>query len=181
MKTLALSVLIVGSIAATAVLAAAPAGAPSGTMGMCNDGTYSSSAEKKGACRGHKGVKEWYGEEGPAAAAKAAAKTTTSTTTTTGAAAAPMTPATPATPSTMSTTRKTSTTSVGNPSGRVAAQAGGGPGQVWANENTKVYHCSGDKWYGKTIHPHPTLGESIGMAAEAFEGVCTDLPPVKKR
>ncbi|MEO6409608.1 MAG: dihydrolipoyl dehydrogenase [Burkholderiaceae bacterium] len=33
---------------------------------------------------------------------------------------------------------------------------------------------------GKTIHPHPTLGESIGMAAEAFEGVCTDLPPVKK-
>ena len=33
---------------------------------------------------------------------------------------------------------------------------------------------------GKTIHPHPTLGESIGMAAELFEGVCTDLPPVKK-
>jgi dihydrolipoamide dehydrogenase len=32
----------------------------------------------------------------------------------------------------------------------------------------------------KTIHPHPTLGESIGMAAEAFEGACTDLPPVKK-
>jgi dihydrolipoamide dehydrogenase len=34
---------------------------------------------------------------------------------------------------------------------------------------------------GKTIHPHPTLGESIGMAAEAFEGVCTDLPPVRKK
>ncbi len=33
---------------------------------------------------------------------------------------------------------------------------------------------------GKTIHPHPTLGESIGMSAEAFEGVCTDLPPQKK-
>ena len=33
---------------------------------------------------------------------------------------------------------------------------------------------------GKTIHPHPTLGESIGMAAEMFEGVCTDLPPQKK-
>ena len=26
---------------------------------------------------------------------------------------------------------------------------------------------------GKTIHPHPTLTESIGMAAEVFEGVCT--------
>ncbi|MDH6167473.1 dihydrolipoamide dehydrogenase [Variovorax boronicumulans] len=34
---------------------------------------------------------------------------------------------------------------------------------------------------GKTIHPHPTLGESIGMAAEVFEGHCTDLPPVKKK
>jgi len=32
----------------------------------------------------------------------------------------------------------------------------------------------------KTIHPHPTLGESIGLAAEAFEGVCTDLPPIKR-
>ena len=33
---------------------------------------------------------------------------------------------------------------------------------------------------GHTIHPHPTLGESIGMAAEAAHGVCTDLPPQKK-
>ena len=30
---------------------------------------------------------------------------------------------------------------------------------------------------GKTIHPHPTLGESIGMAAEVAHGTCTDLPP----
>jgi len=34
---------------------------------------------------------------------------------------------------------------------------------------------------GRTIHPHPTLGESIGMAAEAFEGVCTDLPPPRRK
>ena len=34
---------------------------------------------------------------------------------------------------------------------------------------------------GRTIHPHPTLGETIGMAAELFEGVCTDLPPVRRR
>jgi dihydrolipoamide dehydrogenase len=33
---------------------------------------------------------------------------------------------------------------------------------------------------GKTIHPHPTLGESIGLAAEAFEGACTDLPPQRR-
>ena len=34
---------------------------------------------------------------------------------------------------------------------------------------------------GKTIHPHPTLGESIGMSAEVALGVCTDLPPQKKK
>jgi dihydrolipoamide dehydrogenase len=34
---------------------------------------------------------------------------------------------------------------------------------------------------GKTIHPHPTLGESIGMAAEVAHGSCTDLPPMKKK
>jgi dihydrolipoamide dehydrogenase len=34
---------------------------------------------------------------------------------------------------------------------------------------------------GKTIHPHPTLGESVGLAAEAAEGHCTDLPPARKR
>ncbi len=32
-----------------------------------------------------------------------------------------------------------------------------------------------------TIHPHPTLSESIGFAAEVFEGTCTDLPPPRKR
>ena len=34
---------------------------------------------------------------------------------------------------------------------------------------------------GKTIHPHPTLGESIGMAAEVADGHCTDVPPVRKK
>lgn len=34
---------------------------------------------------------------------------------------------------------------------------------------------------GKTIHPHPTLGESVGMAAEASLGACTDLPPVRRK
>ncbi|MEI2417569.1 dihydrolipoyl dehydrogenase [Orrella sp. JC864] len=33
----------------------------------------------------------------------------------------------------------------------------------------------------KTIHPHPTLGESVGMAAEVAEGTCTDLPPARKK
>ena len=34
---------------------------------------------------------------------------------------------------------------------------------------------------GLTIHPHPTLSETIGMAAEAFEGTITDLYMPKKK
>jgi dihydrolipoamide dehydrogenase len=34
---------------------------------------------------------------------------------------------------------------------------------------------------GRTIHPHPTLGESIGLAAEVYTGTCTDLPPPRRR
>jgi dihydrolipoamide dehydrogenase len=34
---------------------------------------------------------------------------------------------------------------------------------------------------GMTIHAHPTLSESIGMAAEAFEGTLTDLYLPKKK
>ena len=34
---------------------------------------------------------------------------------------------------------------------------------------------------GKTIHPHPTLGESIGMAAEVSHGSCTDVPPARRK
>lgn len=34
---------------------------------------------------------------------------------------------------------------------------------------------------GKTIHPHPTLGESLGMAAEVAHGSCTDLPPQRSK
>jgi len=44
-----------------------------------------------------------------------------------------------------------------------------------------VEMCCDPTDIGKTIHPHPTLTESIGMAAEVFEGVCTDLPPARKK
>ena len=33
---------------------------------------------------------------------------------------------------------------------------------------------------GKTIHPHPTLGESLGMVAEVAHGSCTDVPPARR-
>ncbi|KVW72266.1 DUF3761 domain-containing protein [Burkholderia ubonensis] len=107
-----LTALVVGLCASLSSFAQAPASAPAGTTGLCKDGSFTTSASKKGTCQGHKGVKTWYGT--------AAASTAN---------------ATPA-------------ATAGN---KVAsAAAGGGPGQVWVNTRTKVYHCAGDKAYGKT-------------------------------
>jgi hypothetical protein len=140
MKTLIHSMLAVSALALTAMItsqagvAQAPAGAPAGATGLCNDGSYWTGASKSGACRGHKGVKTWY-------AAAAAAPTPAAT----PAASAP-TPAAPAAPTPKSTamTAKPSTAAT-----RTAAP-GGGPGMVWLNTSTKVYHCYGTKYYGTT-------------------------------
>ena len=110
--------------------------APAGSTGQCKDGSYSSQASKKGACKGHKGVKEWYAAAGtpPAAAAPAAAP----------AAAAPAAAATPA--------AAAATSKKGASAPAATAAAGGGPGQVWVNtgSKSKAYHCQGSKWYGTT-------------------------------
>lgn len=137
MKYLSISVLVAGVIGTSAAFAAAPSGAPSGSMGMCNDGSYSSNAEKKGACRGHKGVKEWFGE---------------------GAVAGSVNPTSPRAPgpapSSMNaapTTKPISPAMAGRTSGApTQPAAGGGAGKVWVNTSTKVYHCSGDKFFGTT-------------------------------
>jgi hypothetical protein len=137
-----------GFLACAMAFAQAPATAPAGSTGLCKDGSYSQDATKKGACRGHKGVKEWYAAA-PAAAAPAtvapaaAAKTAAPAAPATPAATTPTTPAPAAPAATPAATAKPAAAAV-------AAAPGGGAGQVWVNSATKVYHCPGTKYYGKT-------------------------------
>lgn len=126
---------------AAALLAAqvVVAQAPAGSTGQCKDGTYTTAASKQGACRGHQGVKEWFATStAPAAAAPAKAASTPAP----AAAAAPPAPPQAAAPA-KSATPHTSTASM-------AQAAGGGPGLVWVNTASNVYHCPGSTYYGKT-------------------------------
>ncbi|WP_322010026.1 DUF3761 domain-containing protein [Paraburkholderia sp. J12] len=120
-KSVFFTALAVGLCVSLSSFAQVPASAPAGTTGLCKDGSFSNSASKKGACKGHKGVKTWYGAAASSAATASAPV-----------AAAPVKQATAA--------------SVAS----AAAAPAGGPGQVWVNTKSSVYHCQGDEFYGKT-------------------------------
>jgi len=128
---------------------------PAGSTGQCKDGSYTQVSEKSGACRGHQGVKEWYvttaapspakpapivpaATPAPAATPVTAAKATSAT----APAASPVPKASPAaSPTKMSPQERAAATPVA---------PGGGSGLVWFNESSKVYHCPGTTYYGKT-------------------------------
>lgn len=133
------------STAVAMAQATPPAGAPAGATGLCKDGTYWTGATKRGACHGHKGVQDWYAatdSSGSAAAAAPAATPAAAAPAATAAAPAPAAAAAPA--------PAAPKTSKGGPAPTVAQAPGGGPGLVWVNSSSKVYHCPTDKWYGKT-------------------------------
>src|ERR1700726_3197483 len=159
MKKMVSSLLAATALAVTAMIASqagvaqAPAGAPAGATGLCNDGSYWTGATKSGACRGHKGVKTWFaaGGSAPAAAAPAAPAAPAAAA---SAAAAPAAAAPAAKTKTMAST---------------TPAAGGGPGMVWLNTSTKVYHCYGTKYYGTT-----KAGAYMTEAAAKAQGAHAD-------
>lgn len=129
-----------GLLLGTASLAQAPSGAPAGSTGQCKDGSYWTGATKQGACRGHHGVQTWYGAADTSGGAAAPAP----------AAAAPAASAPAAAPAVApaASTKSSSGTKSSGPA--ATAAPGGGPGLVWVNSSSKVYHCPTDRWYGKT-------------------------------
>jgi hypothetical protein len=180
---------ILFSVGAQAQTAAPAAATPAAVTAVCKDSTSFSGTSKRGACSGHGGVESWGTTTAAAAPAAppptgtAAATTVTATCkdetsfsgsskrgacsghggvkswgTTTASATQPMTPAAPA------AAGATAAGSTAKPS-TMAAKPGGGVGQVWVNTSSKVYHCSGSRWYGKTKQ-----GEYMTEAAAKSEG-----------
>ena len=128
-------------VAATGLLlsGAAYAQDPTATA-TCKDGSSWSGVRRGGACRGHGGVQA-FGSTTVANPMTSATAPATS---------APATPTTPAVPAMAPAA--------------TAAAPGGGTGQVWVNASTKVYHCPGDRYYGKTKHGS-YMTESAAKAA----------------
>ena len=124
-----LASLLFGAIA-TATFAQTPSAAPAGTTGICNDGSFTSVDKKSGACSGHKGIKTWMGPAATTApVADKPALPTGSTSKSSGDTLSPVKPA------------------AGGPE---AMAVGAGQDKVWVNTASKVYHCPGTKYYGKT-------------------------------
>ena len=179
MRTLLVSMAFgLGSLLSQSVYAAdAPAAAHTA---LCKDGTYFDGTSHKGACHGHQGVKEWLDGTAPKSDTTTKSDTAAATTTpasddksskkskkkkdtdtaTTAASATPApaakpAAATPAAPAAAATTgaaaASTSTAhKTPTPASQITQKPGGGAGLVWVNSDSKVYHCPGDEWYGKT-------------------------------
>ena len=133
--------------------------APADSTGQCKDGSYTTMAKKKGACSGHGGVKAWYGKAGAkgggessakskASRSKSKAKETPASGASAKGSASEMPSARSEMPTAASGTAAPRTPTRASPKGASASSAAAG--QVWVNKPTKVYHCAGDRWYGKT-------------------------------
>ena len=138
------------TVAASALQAPAQAAVPTGATGKCTDGSYTTAAKKWQACGGHKGVQSWFAD----GAAKPASMSPQTSASAAQATAAPATAA-PAPAPAASTpaaapaakTKASAARAAGTPR---AVAPGGGPGLVWVNTDSKIYHCPGTADYGTT-------------------------------
>jgi hypothetical protein len=192
LNTFVLPIAFLGSLAVSSVTLAQ---APAGSTGQCKDGTYTSVEKKRGACAGHKGVKEWFGaeakseaksaksakSEAKATGAKSEAKATgaKSESKATGAKSEAKDSGAMTPPATTGAIAPAAPAAAARPSGsmsaassgkaaqgmRAEAAPGGGAGKVWVNTSTHIYHCTGDEWYGKT-----KSGEYMSEAAAKAAG-----------
>lgn len=146
--------LLASIIGAGLLMAPVAYGQTATVTATCKDGTDFSGATRSGACRGHKGVASW----GTAAAASPAQP---------GIAPAAPPPARSATaaPAAPPPSIPSRTAAGTSGSSSTAAAKAGGPGQVWVNSASKVYHCPGDRYYGKT-----KTGEFMSQSAATAAG-----------
>ncbi|HTQ71065.1 MAG TPA: hypothetical protein VMH92_06185 [Acidocella sp.] len=131
------SILIAACALACFVAVAHPAGAQTSSapvVATCKDGSSFTGQSRKGACKGHGGVAAFESATPAPAPAPAASNSMG------------MSPSTPAKPAT------------------APMAAGGGAGKVWVNTASKVYHCPGDRYYGKTKQGE-YMTESAAIAA----------------
>ncbi|HEV2685787.1 MAG TPA: DUF3761 domain-containing protein [Actinomycetota bacterium] len=123
-----------------------------GATGKCGDGSYTHATSKRGACSDHGGVKDWYGTAG---APKERSERE----------AMPSERHDDVAKDRAERQHESMARDENMHRDRMAA----GHDKVWVNTSTKVYHCEGDRWYGKTKH-----GEYMSQAEAREHGYRAD-------